>query len=413
MTATRTVHYNHTGAIAGAESVLLMALHHLQGTNALQSIVLSPAGPLQAEASMMGVETAECYPLKARFTANPPRLASYLASLVRSVQALRVQFHELAPEVIHANSVRAGLVATLATVGTDLPVVWHVHDTLPHHPISWAIRLLTRLSSRTSHIAVSQATKTTFAGLAWKRHLAGKTEVLHNATSAITEPISAEQRATLRREFGGEDGILIGCIGQICTRKNQIGMVEMFRTVLAHEPRAKLLMVGTALFPQNLPYEQALRARVAELNLTESVLLLGKRDDVQALLQTLDLLVLPSHNEPFAMILLEAAANALPTVAFAVDGVPELLADRRTGWLVPPADTQQMSRTIVWAARHPEQRRRLGEAARQDLLHRQTPAEYALQLAVFLKQRAPAAGRQQDFLEASEAQQETRLGDAA
>ncbi len=428
MTPTRVVHYNHTGAIAGAEGVLLTALYHLRHgaspqavspqAGPLHSILLSPAGPLQAEAQHMGLETAECYALQARFTTNPLRLGRYAASLVRSVRALRGRFQELAPDVVHANSVRAGLVATLATVGMGgTPVVWHVHDTLPRHPLSWAIRLLARMSDRTSQIAVSQATASTFAGLVWKHRLAAKTAVLHNAIDPLIEQIGPEHRAALRRELSGaldgEGKVLIGCIGQICARKNQIGMVEMFQEVLAHEPQARLVIVGTALFPQNEAYERALRARVEELGLTEQVLLLGKRNDVPALLQTLDMLVLPSHSEPFAMILLEAAAHGLPIVAFRVDGVPELIADRRTGWLVPAGDALQMSRTLVWAARHPEQRRRLGEAAREDLQHRQTPEDFALHLAALLEQRRNpnSADVTRDF--DGQQEEQTRLGDAA
>jgi hypothetical protein len=70
MTRVRVVHYNHTGVIAGAERVLLNALPQLRDEG-LQSIVLSPAGPLQSEAARSGFEVIECYSLDARFTSNP------------------------------------------------------------------------------------------------------------------------------------------------------------------------------------------------------------------------------------------------------------------------------------------------------------------------------------------------------
>ena len=386
----RVVHYNHTGVIAGAERVLLDALPQLRDEG-LDSIVLSPAGPLGNEAARLGVEVIKCYPLQARFTWNPIRLAQYISSFATSIRSLRIQLRSLQPDVVHANSVRAGLVASAATIGTHTPIVWHVHDTLPRHPFSMAIRVFAATSRRTSLIAVSRATARTFWGRIWERRLTAKTDVLHNAFSGVPAGSTDQQRDRLRAELGATGRFLIGCVGQICTRKNQVAMVEVFAEVLKSSPEALLLIVGSALLPYNEPYEDRLRKRIQDLGISQSVRLLGKRDDVPLLLETMDLLVLPSCKEPFPIILLEAMSAGVPAVAFAVDGVPELLADRRTAWLVRPGDAAQMARTILWAMKHPEQRRRLASAARAALMKRDTPRVYAKRLAsILLKHSYPA-----------------------
>ncbi len=407
---TRVAHYNHTGAIAGAERVLLQALAFLKAQG-VHSTVVSPAGPLQYETAQLGIACSECFALNARFTSNPLKLARYFQSFFQSVAALRKHLRSLHPDVVHANSVRAGLVATLALARTGIPVVWHVHDTLPAHPLSVIIRAMAAVSRRTSLIAVSKATAQSFAGNLWRKTLAAKTSVLHNAVELPETAIPAEQRSALRKELGAEGRLLVGCVGQLCARKNQIALVEMFREVLQHEPSALLALVGTAVFAQNAGYERALHSRIKELGLEKSVLLLGSRRDVPALLETFDLLVLPSRSEPFGMILLEAAAAGLATVAFRVDGVPELLEDRRTAWLIPPGETQQMSRTIVWALRHPEQRHRLGQAARADLDRFRTPPEYAAALAQVLHAASPTVYQPQNVIDATP--ERVNLGDAA
>ncbi len=383
MTGLRVVHYNHTGVVAGAERVLLDTLPHLRDQG-LHSVVLSPDGPLQNQATLLGIETKECHSLDARFTWNPVELTKYLRSFVTSIRSLRMQLRSLQPDVVHANSVRAGLVASMATVGLKLPIVWHIHDTLPKHPFSVGIRALAAVSRRTSQVAVSRATARTFCGVLWRRVLTAKTEVLHNVSTGQRARSTDQERARLRADLGATDRLLIGCVGQICTRKNQVAMVEMFAEVLKSSPHALLLIVGSALFPCNKPYEDRLRQRIHDLGISASVRLLGKREDVPLLLETMDLLVLPSRNEPFPMILLEAMSAGLPTVAFAVDGVPELLSDRRTAWLVRPGDSAQMVRTILWAEKHPEQRTRLASAARLALTRRDTPEVYAKRLANML-----------------------------
>jgi L-malate glycosyltransferase len=386
MTGFRVVHYNHTAVIAGAERVLLNALPELQ-EEGVHSVVLSPPGSLQGEAARLGIETRECYPLEARFTWNPIQLARYIRSFAVSIRSLRTELLSLQPDVVHANSVRSGLVASTATLGMKLPVVWHLHDTLPKHPFSLGIRCLAAVSRRTSQIAVSHSTARTFCGSIWRRRLAAKTEVLHNVFAGVRPQSTEEQRAQLLAELGANNRFLIGCVAQICERKNQVAMVDIFAEVLKSTPEAMLLIAGSALFPYNQPYENKVRQRIQELGISASVRMLGKRNDVPLLLDVMDLLVLPSLSEPFPMILLEAMSAGLPAVAFAVDGIPELLADRRTAWLVPAGENAQMARTILWAEKHPEQRTRLAQAARVSLTKRDTPAMYARRLANILLAR--------------------------
>jgi glycosyltransferase involved in cell wall biosynthesis len=187
--------------------------------------------------------------------------------------------------------------------------------------------------------------------------------------------------------LGVGDRFLIGCVGQICPRKNQVGLVELFAEALKSRPEMVLLIEGSALFPCNKPYEQRLHKRVHDLGISDSVRLLGSRDDVPLLLETMDMLVLPSINDPFPMIILESMAAGLPIAAYSIDGIPELIADGRTGWLVPPGDRMQMARTILWAERSPAQRRRFAETAHRAVLTNTLPA-YANTFANILRARA-------------------------
>lgn len=114
----RVVHYNHTDIVAGAERVLLNLLPRLPG-HGFESILLSPVGHLHEEAQKLGIQTVPCHSLHARFTSNPWKLARYLWSFAVSIRSIRRQLHDLHPDLVHANSIRAGLVVTTATIGLN------------------------------------------------------------------------------------------------------------------------------------------------------------------------------------------------------------------------------------------------------------------------------------------------------
>lgn len=381
----RVAHYNHTETVAGAERVLLDLLPRLRDVG-VQSVLLCPPGQLQKEAERLGIETRASDSLQARFTWNPLVLLKYVGSIFSTIRNIRRLLRDLKPDIIHANSVRAGLVATGATVGLELPVLWHVHDTLPAHPFSPFIRMIAALSPRTSFVVVSHATSSTFAGKIAKRWIAPKTVVLHNAVTHPSTRISPDERSAIRESLGVGERFLIGCIGQICPRKNQLGMLEIFAEVQRSRPDIVLFIVGSAIFPHNKPYEQQLSKRLRELGINKNVHLLGQRSDVRVLLEAMDLLVVPSLSEPFPMIILESMSAGLPVVAHSVDGIPELIADGRTGWLVPPKEPRQMVSTILFAEQNPSQRSRIAQAASR-AIRAHSPSVYAEKFGNILRSR--------------------------
>src|SRR3989442_11933776 len=108
--------YNHTGQIGGAERVLLTILAKLdRGT--FDSFVICPAaGPLREMAAERAAKVETVAPLKARFTWRPDHAVRYLISFARVIAEFRSKAIRIDPDLIHANSVRAGLVATVATL---------------------------------------------------------------------------------------------------------------------------------------------------------------------------------------------------------------------------------------------------------------------------------------------------------
>ena len=156
--------YNHTGKVSGAERILLLALKKLN-RNRFEPLVICPAsGSLAEEVGKLGIACKSLNQLEARFTFRIDFLIKYLFSFYQTIRQLRCEILAASPNLIHANSVRAGLAASAASVGTSIPVFWHLHDEMPRHPLSTAIRWVAAFSSRTHLISTCQAVADSFRG---------------------------------------------------------------------------------------------------------------------------------------------------------------------------------------------------------------------------------------------------------
>lgn len=164
---------------------------------------------------------------------------------------------------------------------------------------------------------------------------------------------------TLRQELGiGDNAPLVGTVAILRKKKGHAELLEAAAGVLSRFPDAHFVFAGDG------PQLDNLQRRVAELGLQQSIHLLGLRRDVVNILQSLDLFVLPTHQEALGTAFIEAAATGCPAIGTNVDGVPEVIRDGVTGLLVPPRDVPALEAAIVTLLADPARRQAMGEAAR-------------------------------------------------
>jgi glycosyltransferase involved in cell wall biosynthesis len=108
-----------------------------------------------------------------------------------------------------------------------------------------------------------------------------------------------------------------------------------------------------------------LKAQAARLGLSDNILWMGERNDVETIWPAVDAGLLVSHQEGFSNALIEAMAQALPMIATAVGGNPDAVLDGITGRLVPVRDPVALSKAIVEMASDPQRRAAMGQAARE------------------------------------------------
>jgi glycosyltransferase involved in cell wall biosynthesis len=312
-------------------------------------------------------------------------LVGYLKSFFQVIRELRWKIIRFSPDLVHANSIRAGLVATAATFDLGTPVVWHLHDMLPRHPLSTAIRIFAALSGRTRMIAVSEAVALNFCGRL-ASVLEKRVAVILNAIDP-NEFAAGQTSGTAIRDGLGLNGAepILGIVGQLTPRKGQLGLLRAFAQTLTQLPKAMLLIAGAPLFNKDYEYAQHLEDEAKALGINDRVLMLGPRSDVAAIMGALDLLIVNSLVEPAGLVVLEAMACGTPVVATAVGGLPEMIGHGKTGWLVPPGDEQALAAAIVDLWHRPVVRAALAREGKRHVAARFSAARYLGEVEAFYR----------------------------
>ena len=140
--------------------------------------------------------------------------------------------------------------------------------------------------------------------------------------------------------------------------KRPTDVVEIFVHVQEKIPSV-LLMVGDG--PERSNAEWSARHSGVE----QKVYFMGKQDNIEELIGISDLLLLPSENESFGLVALEAMASEVPVVASRVGGLPEVLTDGVEGFLVEPRDIGKMVERSIAILTHGSYREEMGNRARE------------------------------------------------
>lgn len=137
----------------------------------------------------------------------------------------------------------------------------------------------------------------------------GKTTIIHNAIDLDKYAFNPEIRKALRQQLGiGDDTFVVGHVGRFMYQKNHEFLIDIFAEVVKQRPNSKLLLVGDG------PLRAHIEDKVKRFGLTNKVLFLGLRSDVQDLYNIMDVFVFPSYYEGLGMVVIEAQANGLPVI---------------------------------------------------------------------------------------------------
>ena len=333
----RILFVNHTSIVSGAELALIRLVETLRSDHEV-AVACPPAGPLSELLDDAGIRRMPVPAFEASLRLHPVRTPVGVARLALGGASLARAARRLGADMLHANSLRAGLMAAAARGLGGPPLVVRAHE---HVPLSATGRLVRFVLVRSAGavVAVSRDTAQRFnEGL--RRPVATH---LYNSFDRARLDAHSTAPAGLRDELGiAPDAALLGQVAQITPWKGQDTAIRALAELRGGGLDAHLLLVGRIMFPgrgvrhDNRAYLRELHRLVDELGLHGAVHFLGQRDDAPAILRALDLSLLPSWNEPFANVMLESMAVGTPLVVSDVGGAPELVDDGVSGRLLPP-----------------------------------------------------------------------------
>ena len=186
-----------------------------------------------------------------------------------------------------------------------------------------------------------------------------RVEVVYNGIDVHSYRVNKGIRDRIRKDFGiGETQPVIGAIGNLSPVKGHTYFLRAAALIKKEIPGVKLLIAGRGSLLDDLKKESV------ALGLEHNVIFLGYRGDIPALLQAIDIFILSSISEGLPLSLLEAMACERPVVATNVGGIPEVMNDGETGFLVAARDPDALGDRVLNLLKNNALAGQFGEAGR-------------------------------------------------
>jgi len=271
---------------------------------------------------------------------------------------LRKQFRRQQPRLLQTFLFHANLLGRIAAVQTSIRhVVSGIRVAERRSP--WYLRLDRWTDPLvTRHVCVSRAVAdfSVAAGLPQE-----KLQIIPNGVDAAL--FQRIPPADLSPWGVPPEALTLCAVGRLDPQKGFVNLIDAFSRIARDRADAHLLIIGDG------PLKSVLEQAVQNSPAGSRIHLLGRREDVPALLKASRLFVLPSIWEGMPNVVLEAAAAGIPIVATDVEGVSEILGERRSdirferGWRAEPADVHSLAKALEDAMSDEQQACRIASVA--------------------------------------------------
>ena len=362
----RILHLDSGRELRGGQRQLLLLARGLRARGHDQLIACPNDGPLAERARQDGFNVIAL---------------SRDASLVPQVAQLRREVARAGIEILHAHDGRSQTLSALSSLGLKAKRIATRRVTfMPGGPRpKIGLHRLQYGPTCDAIVAVSEFIRNL---LVRSGITPAKITVIHDGTEIPAALPDTDARAAARRQWGVDpDAFAIGHVGAFTPEKGQDVLLEAF---LQSMPSARYGAAGAMLLLAGEGPESS-SAHMSDLlsRAGNRVRMTGWIEDLTPFLAALDLYVMPSRAEGLGSSALLAMAHGLPVVASRVGGLPEVVEEGATGWLVAPASPSDLAAVLADAASDRQRLRRFGERAREraetfssDIMIQQTESLY-------------------------------------
>jgi glycosyltransferase involved in cell wall biosynthesis len=339
----------------GSENMLWTFLRHVDRSRVEPMVVFFEPGPFEREVAGLGMRTVVI----------PSGRLRQLARATRVIQRVRAVLRTEEPDLILNWSAKTQVYGASAAAAAGLHdrVVWWQHTVPNGH---WLDRLATALPA--CAIGCSSFESSQAQGLLRPRR---PSFVVHPGVEAPATNVI--EKVALRVELGlPQDRLVVGIVGRLQPWKGQHRLLAALAALREAGHAVHGLIVGGKALGLSPEYEPYLHRLADDLGIRDSVTFTGRVPNGARYVAAMDIFVHTSTREPFGIVLLEAMAAGLPTVAFASGGPREVIEPGRSGLLVEDLSAEGLATAIERLLLDPQLRARLGEGGRDRFQQRFT-----------------------------------------
>ncbi|MDW7726667.1 MAG: glycosyltransferase family 4 protein [Candidatus Methanoperedens sp.] len=354
---------SHTGNMyGGAEKSLLQLLKNIDRKRIDPVVIIPRSGLLEVELNRSGIRT-----YKVKYTRwvrdHPVGILTFFYCIILELLALPRFIYIIKKEkinVVYTNTIVIFSGAISAFI-TRIPHIWHIREIIKNNPdLSFFFRnkllldFIMEFSNRI--IAISQAVANQFSV-----NNLNKIKVVPNA---VNFHVFDGCKSFPDINGTNPEDYLVAVIGTLQKRKGQDYAIRGIKAVNWKVPNIKLLLIGK----HSNNYKKYLEKLVAELGLSGKVIFTGYRNDVPQILPFCKILLMPSLDEPFGRITIEAMAAGVPVIGVNSGGTKEIIQDGVTGYLVSTEDPSEMAERIIKLYDNPELAKKIGNNGKKLVL---------------------------------------------
>lgn len=246
----------------------------------------------------------------------------------------------------------AGLRKVIGTFHVDSTYDLHRERSGPTH------RVLEQISNRCLDVGIAVSRDTARDWIARTQLPARKVVTIYNGIDP-EKFRRRRSRAEARAMLGlPAEAIVVGGLGRLDEAKGFEYLIQATALLRNDFPSLTVAIAGAG------PLRSKLEVQAASLGIADRVRFLGFQSDVQLVLDSLDVFAFPSVCETLGYALLEAMATELPAVGAITGGIPEVIADEKTGILVPSRKPERLAEALRRLLRDPDLRLKFGAAGR-------------------------------------------------
>jgi mannosyltransferase len=273
-----------------------------------------------------------------------------LPGVLKTIRSLTKATRKAKASIIYANGSRPAFYGGIVGRVLKIPVIWHcrIAEKDPYFDL-----VLSRLSRLI--IVNSLATGKRFSG-----KTQDKIRVIYNGIDTKWLNDKSVRRAHVQTL----DGKILLVVGRVSKVKRHDLAISAFDETAGFYPDLHLVIVG-AKDPDEPGWWNYLQKRTTDSPYAERIHWRGHVEDVRPWYRSASILLLPSDNESFGRVLVEAMASRIPVVATRVGGVPEIVRHGKDGILVPMGESRKLTDAILRLLKDDHIRRKMGRSGIQ------------------------------------------------